>query len=208
MAEKNGKTAETAKKTNTEIIAKTRKIAKTAKKDATGAVDVGCCGKRIGVYPGSFDPLTNGHLDVIKRASKLFDKLIVGVLVNDSKKNPLFTIEERVALIRKCVKDMPGVEVGSFGGLLVDFVKENNAVAIVKGLRAVSDYEYELQMAALNKHIDRDIDTIFLMADVQNSFLSSSVVKELAWHGGSIAGLVPEEIEEDIIRTVSMRRKK
>lgn len=157
---------------------------------------------KIAVYPGSFDPLTNGHLDVIKRASKLFDRLIVGVLVNDSKKNPLFTMEERVALIRKCVKDMPNVEVSSFNGLLVDFVKQNDAVAIVKGLRAVSDYEYELQMSALNRHLDSDIDTVFLMADIQNSFLSSSVVKELAWHGGSIAGLVPKEIEEDIVRSI------
>ena len=158
---------------------------------------------KIGVYPGSFDPLTNGHLDIIRRASKLFDKLIVGVLVNDAKKNPLLTMEQRVALIEKCTRDLPNVEVGSFRGLLVDFVKANHAVAIVKGLRAVSDYEYELQMAALNKHIDRDIDTIFLMADVQNSFLSSSAVKELAWHGGSIDGLVPKEIEQDIIDSIN-----
>jgi len=161
---------------------------------------------RIGVYPGSFDPLTNGHLDIIRRASKLFDKLIVGVLVNDSKK-PLFTMAERVALINKCITDIPNVEVGSFNGLLVDFVKQNHAVAIVKGLRAVSDYEYELQMAALNKHIDKDIDTIFLMADVQNSFLSSSVVKELALHGGSIEGLVPPEIVDDITESISKLRK-
>ena len=161
---------------------------------------------RIGVYPGSFDPLTNGHLDIIRRASKLFDKLIVGVLVNDAKKNPLFTMEERAALIRKCVDGMPNVEVGAFDGLLVDFVKQNHAVAIVKGLRAVSDYEYELQMAALNRHIAADIDTIFLMADVQNSFLSSSVVKELAWHGGDIAGLVPKEIEQDIVDNIKRLR--
>ena len=163
---------------------------------------------RIGVYPGSFDPLTNGHLDIIRRASKLFDKLIVGVLVNDAKKNPLFTTEERAALIRKCIADIPNVEVGSFDGLLVDFVKQNHAIAIVKGLRAVSDYEYELQMAALNKHIDSDIDTIFLMADVQNSFLSSSGVKELAWHGGSIAGLVPKEIEQDIVDNIKKLRER
>lgn len=165
-------------------------------------------GIRIGVYPGSFDPLTNGHLDIIRRASKLFDKLIVGVLVNDSKKNPLFTKEERVKLIRKCIKDLPNVEVGSFDGLLVDFVRANGARAIVKGLRAVSDYEYELQMTALNKHLDNDIDTIFLMADVQNSFLSSSSVKELAWHGGSIKGLVPKEIEKDIVSSVRALKNK
>lgn len=163
---------------------------------------------RVGVYPGSFDPLTNGHLDIIRRASTLFDKLIVAVLVNDSKKNPLFTMEERVNLIQKCTKNMPNVEVGSFDGLLVDFVKANGSHVIVKGLRAVSDYEYELQMAALNRHIDSGIDTIFLMADVQNSFLSSSVVKELAWHGGSIKGLVPKEIEKDIVRCVRALKNK
>ncbi len=189
----------TAEKTN-----KNTKTGKTARKniDDVKTPKVYTVEPKIGVYPGSFDPLTNGHLDIIKRASKLFDKLIVGVLVNDSKKNPLFTMEERVKLIQKCIGDLPNVEVGSFDGLLVDFVKKNGAHAIVKGLRAVSDYEYELQMAALNRHIDNDIDTIFLMADVQNSFLSSSVVKELAWHGGSICGLVPKEIEKDIVDSV------
>lgn len=156
------------------------------------------CEKRIGVYPGSFDPLTNGHLDIIRRASKLFDHLIVAVLVNASKKNAIFTMEERVALIRKCTDQMPNVEVKMFDGLLVDFVNQHHAVAIVKGLRAVSDYEYELQMAALNKHIDKNVETIFLMADIQNSFLSSSIVKELAKHGGDIRGLVPGEIVDDI----------
>lgn len=153
--------------------------------------------ERIAIYPGSFDPLTCGHLDIISRASKLFDKLIVGVLHNDAKKC-LFTKEERAQLISKCIKDMPNVSVQTFNGLLVDFVNQNKGIVIVKGLRAVSDYEYELQMAALNKHIDHDIETIFLMADVQNSFLSSSVVKELVRHGGDIRGLVPEEIIDDI----------
>lgn len=157
-----------------------------------------CTNKRIGVYPGSFDPLTNGHLDIIRRASKLFDHLIVAVLVNTSKKNAIFTMEERVQLIRKCISNMNNVEVKMFDGLLVDFVNQHQAVAIVKGLRAVSDYEYELQMAALNKHIDKNVETIFLMADIQNSFLSSSIVKELAKHGGDIRGLVPGEIVDDI----------
>lgn len=161
-------------------------------------MDAQQCEKRIGVYPGSFDPLTNGHLDIIRRASKLFDHLIVAVLVNTSKKNAIFTMEERVALIRKCTDQMPNVEVKMFDGLLVDFVNQHHAVAIVKGLRAVSDYEYELQMAALNKHIDKNIETIFLMADIQHSFLSSSIVKELAKHGGDIRGLVPGEIVDDI----------
>jgi pantetheine-phosphate adenylyltransferase len=154
---------------------------------------------RTGVYPGSFDPLTNGHLDIIRRASKLFDRLIVGVLHNDAKK-AIFTMEERVALIKKCTAGIKNVEVAMFDGLLVDFVKKNDATAIVKGLRAVSDYEYELQMAMVNKHIDKEVETIFLMADIQNSFLSSSVVKDLAKHGGDITGLVPEEIKEDITK--------
>ena len=161
---------------------------------------------RIGVYPGSFDPLTNGHLDIIRRASKLFDKLIVGVLHNDYK-NPMFSMEERVALIRKCISEIPNVEVKKFNGLLVDFVKANGAATIVKGLRAVSDYEYELQMAMLNKHIDNDIETIFLMSDIQNSFLSSSIVKELAKHGGDIKGLVPDEIVHDISTIMTQRFK-
>ena len=155
--------------------------------------------KKIAVYPGSFDPLTNGHLDIIHRASRLFDHLIVGVLTN-SAKNPIFTKEERAELIRKCTLEYKNVEVKMFDGLLVDFVRENNAVAIVKGLRAVSDYEYELQMAALNKHIDHEIETVFLMADIQNSFLSSSIVKELARNGGNIKGLVPDKIINDIMK--------
>ncbi|HBV52381.1 MAG: pantetheine-phosphate adenylyltransferase [Clostridiales bacterium] len=153
---------------------------------------------KIAVYPGSFDPLTNGHLDIIRRASKLFDFLIVGVL-NNSAKNPLFTKEERVSMIQKCTGEIENIEVKMFNGLLVDFVKENNAVAIVKGLRAVSDYEYELQMAALNKHIAEEIETIFFMANIQNSFLSSSIVKELARNGGNIQGLVPDKIIGDIM---------
>lgn len=152
---------------------------------------------RIGVYPGSFDPLTNGHLDIIRRASKLFDQLIVGVLHNGSKR-AIFTMEERVELIRKCTVDMENVQVDLFSGLLVDFVRSKGAATIVKGLRAVSDYEYELQMSMLNKHIAPEIETIFLMSDIQNSFLSSSIVKELARNGGSISGLVPPEIAGDI----------
>ena len=153
--------------------------------------------KKIAVYPGSFEPLTNGHLDIIHRASKLFDHLIVGVLTN-SAKSPIFTKEERVELIRKCTLEYKNVEVKMFNGLLVDFVRENDAVAIIKGLRAVSDYEYELQMAALNKHIDHEIETVFLMADIQNSFLSSSIVKEIASYGGDIREFLPECIVQTV----------
>ncbi len=156
---------------------------------------------RIGVYPGSFDPLTNGHLDIIIRASGLFDTLIVGVLRNDAKKT-LFSMEERVELIAKCTNDIANVKVEMFEGLLVDFVKEKKAGTIVRGLRAVSDYEYELQMAMMNKHISPDIETIFLMTDINNSFLSSSMIKDVAVHGGNIRGLVPDAIVEDIYRKV------
>lgn len=153
---------------------------------------------KTAVYPGSFDPLTNGHLDIIKRASALFDHIIVGVL-NNSAKNPLFTMEERVSMIKKCTEDIDNIEVKMFNGLLVDFVKENNAAAIVKGLRAVSDYEYELQMAAVNKHLDKNVETVFFMADIQHSFLSSSIVKDLAKNNGDIRGLVPDKIIDDIM---------
>ena len=160
---------------------------------------------RIGVYPGSFDPLTNGHLDIIKRASKLFDKLIVGVLRN-SAKNSIFTMEERVALINKTLAadpELQNVEVVMFEGLLVDFVKNCGASTIVRGLRAVSDYEYELQMAMLNKHMNEEIDTIFFMTDIKNSFLSSSIIKDVAKNGGNISGLVPEVIIDDVKNKMS-----
>lgn len=152
---------------------------------------------RVGVYPGSFDPLTNGHLDIIMRASKLFDLLIVGILKNDSKR-AVFSMEERQSQIERCTAELTNVKVESFTGLLVDFVKEKNADTIVRGLRAVSDYEYELQMAMLNKHMSPDVDTIFFMTDIHNSFLSSSVIKDIAQHGGNIHGLVPDEIVDEI----------
>lgn len=158
---------------------------------------------RIGVYPGSFDPLTKGHLDIIVRASKLFDKLIVGVLKNDSKQ-AIFSMEERVSLIKKCTAELENVEVEMFQGLLVDFVKQKGASTIVRGLRAVSDYEYELQMAMLNKHMEEEIDTIFFMTDIHNSFLSSSIVKDVAQNGGNIKGLVPDEIVDDVYKKLKM----
>ena len=152
---------------------------------------------RIGVYPGSFDPLTNGHLDIIMRASKLFDLLIVGILKNDAKQ-AVFSTEERLSQIERCTSKLDNVSVESFSGLLVDFVREKNAGTIVRGLRAVSDYEYELQMAMLNKHMSPDVDTIFFMTDIHNSFLSSSLIKDIARHGGNIHGLVPDEIVDEI----------
>ncbi|GKX31704.1 phosphopantetheine adenylyltransferase [Vallitalea longa] len=147
---------------------------------------------RIAVYPGSFDPATNGHLDIIKRSAKLVDKLIVGVLKNNAKE-PLFSIDERVALLKKLTKDMDNVEIDSFSGLLVDFLKKKNATIIVRGFRAVSDFEYELQIAQTNYSLDNNIETICLITRVEYSFLSASIVKEVAMYGGDISKMVPQE---------------
>lgn len=155
--------------------------------------------ERIAVYPGSFDPITNGHLDIIIRAAKVCDKLIVAVLENPDKKNPLFSIEERVDLIKRVTKDIKNVEVESFKGLLVNYAKNKNAKVIVKGLRAVTDFEYELQMAMMNNKLDENIETIFMMTSNKYSFLSSSLVKQVAMYGGCIKELVPDEILQDII---------
>lgn len=145
------------------------------------------------LYPGSFDPVTNGHLDIIKRASKMFDEVTVGVLVN-SQKNPMFTADERVSLIQEAVKELPNVKVVQFGGLLVDYVKKEGITAIVKGLRAISDFEMELQMASMNKKLNDDAETIFMMTATEYSYLSSSLVKEVFKFGGEIEGLVPENV--------------
>lgn len=154
---------------------------------------------KIFVYPGSFDPVTNGHLDIIQRAAKLCDRLVVAVLVNSSK-NPAFSLEERVDLLKCAVKDIHNVEIENFSGLLIDFMKEKKAKVIIKGLRAVSDFEYELQMALLNKNLDPDIETLFMMTNINYSFLSSSSVKELARNKGNIDGLVPDCIKNSIIQ--------
>jgi pantetheine-phosphate adenylyltransferase len=147
---------------------------------------------RIGVYPGSFDTATNGHLDIIKRSAKLVDKLIVGVLHN-SAKQPLFCIDERVKLLKELTKDMENVEVATFSGLLVDFLKEKKANIIIRGFRAVSDFEYELQIAQTNYSLDNNIETICLITRVEYSFLSASIVKEVAMYGGDISKMVPKE---------------
>lgn len=154
---------------------------------------------KIAVYPGSFDPATNGHLDIIKRSGALFDKVIVAVLNNPNKK-PLFTVSERVDILRRTCGNLKNVEIDSFSGLLMDYAKSKNANAIVKGLRAVSDFEYELQMAHMNNKLNPDIETMFIMTSCKYSYLSSSLVKEVAQFGGCIRGLVPEIIEEDIYR--------
>lgn len=153
---------------------------------------------KIAVYPGSFDPVTNGHLDIITRGAKVFDKLIVGVLVNVDKKG-LFDIEERVELIKRVTRNIENVEVVSFNGLLIDFMKHYNANVILKGLRAVSDFEYEFQMALMNNKLDPEVETVFMMTSSQYSYLSSSAVKQVAKFGGCIDGLVPDEVIPDII---------
>lgn len=149
----------------------------------------------IAIYPGSFDPITNGHLDIIERCSEKFEKLIVAVL-NNTSKSTLFSVEERVKLIEETVKGYPNVEVDFFSGLLIEYASSKDVSVIVRGLRAVSDFEYEMQMALTNKSLHSEIDTFFLISSSQYSFLSSSVVKEVARFGGDVSGMVPWEIEE------------
>ena len=149
------------------------------------------------IYPGSFDPATYGHLDIIKRAAALFDEVIVGVL-NNSAKSPLFSVEERVKMLKEVTKDIPNVEVKSFGGLTVDFARECGANALVRGLRAITDFEYELQIAQLNRVIDPNIDTVFLTTNLKYAYLSSSSVKEVAAYGGDISHFVTPYVENEV----------
>jgi pantetheine-phosphate adenylyltransferase len=149
--------------------------------------------ERVALYPGSFDPLTNGHLDVLFRARRLADRVIVAILENDSKK-PLFSVEERLEMIREIVGSDAGVSVRSFSGLLVDFAAQTGATLLVRGLRAISDYEYELQMALMNRRLAPAIETVFLMAKEEYSYVSSRLVKEVARLGADVSGLVPEPV--------------
>lgn len=149
---------------------------------------------KIAVVPGSFDPVTFGHLDIIKRGASVFDEIHVVVLNNSSKK-PLFSVEERMDLIRQVTSSIPNVQVDSFSGLLVDYASSVNANAIVRGLRAVSDFEYEMQITSMNRVLDEKIETFFIMTNNQFSFLSSSIVKEVAKYGGDIAEFVPKQVE-------------
>lgn len=152
-------------------------------------------GLKVAVYPGSFDPFTNGHLDIVQRAAKQFDKLIVAVL-NNTSKNPLFTLEERMELLREVTADIPNVEVDGFRDLLINYMAEKNANVIVRGLRAVSDFEYELQLASANQKLRPEVETFFMMTNPQYSFLSSSIVKEIAKFHGEVTDLVPPSIEK------------
>ena len=150
---------------------------------------------RIAVYPGSFDPLTNGHVDIIRRGARLFDRIVVAILVNEQK-TPLFTTEERVAMVREAFAGDASVRVDTFDGLLVEFVERQQATAIVRGLRAVSDFEYEFQMALMNRRLNERVETVFMMPAAEYSYISSRLVKEVVMLGGSVAGLVPESVEK------------
>lgn len=162
---------------------------------------------RVAVCPGSFDPVTLGHLDIITRAAKVFDELYVVVLNNSSKK-PLFSVEERIGLIEKVTKGIANVKVDSFQGLLVDYAESVNADAIIRGLRAVSDFEYEMQITSMNRVLSDKIETFFIMTNNQYSFLSSSIVKEVAKYDGKISELVPPEVEEALLKKFQNEEEK
>lgn len=165
--------------------------------------------KNISVYPGSFDPVTNGHLDIIKRASRIFEKVYVAILTNSSK-SPMFSVSERIDMLERSIaaKGLTNVVVASFDGLLVDFVADKKANVIIKGLRAVSDFEYEFQMALMNHKLLKDVETLFMMTSNKYSYLSSSIVKEVAKYGGNLDGLVPEDLIPEIIqRAVQVNKK-
>ena len=157
----------------------------------------------IAIYPGSFDPITNGHLDLIQRGSRMFDKLIVSILRNEAKK-PLFSVEERTEMLREVVQVYPNVEVDSFEGLLVDYAASQSAKVLLRGIRAISDYEYELQMALMNRRLRPDIETVFMMANEAYSFISSRLVKEVFGLGGTITGLVPPSVEARLHQRMSV----
>ena len=154
---------------------------------------------RVGVYPGSFDPVTLGHLDIIERGAKIVDKLIVGVLLNGMK-NPMFTVEQRIELLKEATKHLENVEIRPFQGLLVDFLRQESATVVIRGLRAVTDFEYELQMAQANRNLYPDMETVFLTTNVQYSFISSTIVKDVLRHNGDVSHFVPQAALEKIYK--------
>jgi pantetheine-phosphate adenylyltransferase len=160
---------------------------------------------RTAIYPGSFDPLTNGHLDVVQRAAKLFDRVVVAVASNEGK-HPLFTLKERVALVKKSVAHLPNVEADSFDSLLVEYVVSRKAQAIVRGLRAVSDFEFEFQLALMNRKLNENIETIFMMPKDTYTFLSSRIVKEIARLGGNVSSFVPAQVEAALKKKLKLRK--
>lgn len=161
--------------------------------------------ERVAVYPGSFDPVTYGHLDIIQRAARQYDRVVVAVL-NNTSKNPLFTVEERSALLQEVTKHLPNVEVDSFRDLTVRFVRLKNANVIIRGIRSVTDFEYELQLASTNYMLDDGIDTVFMMTNPKYSYLSSSIVKEIARFQGDVSQLVPQEVEKRLREKCGPRR--
>ncbi len=160
---------------------------------------------RIAICPGTFDPVTNGHLDIIQRGLRIFDEVIVAVAPSQ-KKVPLFTLEERLWLIRESVKGLRNITIESFNGLLVDYVRAKGGMAIIKGLRAISDFEFELQMALMNRKLDMHVETVFMMPSEEFSFLTSTIVKEVASFGGSVKGLVPVVVEQALRKKIGMKR--
>jgi pantetheine-phosphate adenylyltransferase len=158
------------------------------------------------IYPGSFDPVTNGHLDIIDRASKVFDQVIVTVLENQ-RKSPLFTIKERVSMLESITREYKNVEVDYYHGLLIDYARKREVGIIVKGLRAISDFEFEFQMALINRKLDSNIETMFMMTNNKCSYISSSIVKEIASYGGDIKDLVPQEVYPAIIEKINGTKK-
>lgn len=161
---------------------------------------------RLAIYPGSFDPPTHGHIDVVERAAKLFDRLIVSVGVNSSK-SPLLNLDLRLEVLRKCVEDLPNVEIDSFDGLLIDHARRHGAAAIVRGLRATGDFEYEFQLAMVNRRLGESVETVFLATKWEYSYLSSSIVREVALLGGDYSGLVPRPVAETLENVLASRAR-
>jgi pantetheine-phosphate adenylyltransferase len=158
----------------------------------------------LAVYPGSFDPLTNGHVDIITRGARIFDRIIVAILIN-AEKAPLFSMEERLKIAQEVFKDFPNVEIDTFAGLLVDYVERRRAHVIVRGLRAVSDFEFEFQMALMNRRLNGKIETVFMMPAEQYSYISSRLIKEVFSLGGRVHGLVPDTVEDRLRQKVNTR---
>jgi pantetheine-phosphate adenylyltransferase len=163
--------------------------------------------RRVAIYPGSFDPLTNGHVDIIERGARIFDSIIVAILAN-VEKTPLFSESERVTIIRDVFKDKPNVQVETFEGLLVDYAQRKQANVLVRGLRAVSDFEYEFQMALMNRHLAPGLETVFMMPAEQYTYISSRLIKEVFTLGGEVTGLVPPVVEDQLREKAKSRRQK
>lgn len=159
--------------------------------------------ERVAVYPGSFDPITNGHIDIVKRGLTLFDRIIIAIMHNPSKKT-LFSIQERMDMIQETFEDEPRVEVDAFGGLLVDYAEAKQVTTVLRGMRAVSDFDYEFQLALMNRHLDRKVQTIFLMTSSKWLYISSSIVKEAARFGGDVSLLVPKSVHARLVEKISI----